>query len=142
MWKSDRKTRESAGKVDRIVGTESNPTKMTSGQVIINKKATKQNLQKLKAINEDGLGKKQTGKTTTDGTDGGLLKGPPHYDENGKPTGGIPVVVDNSRNIEVEGEEFVVNAEASKKHWQELSKINQSTGNGVPIGPPNGAGTP
>ena len=139
MWKSDRKTRESAGKVDRIVGTESSPAKMKNGQVIINKKATKQNLQKLKAINEDGLSKKQTGKTTTDGTDGGLLKGPPHYDENGKPTGGIPVVVDNSRNIEVEGEEFVVNAEASKKHWQELSKINQSTGNGVPIGPPNGA---
>ena len=139
MWKSDRKKRQSAGKVDRIVGTESNPTKMKSGQIIINKKATEENLDKLIEINEDGLDKKQTGKTTTDGTDGGLLKGKPHYDENGNPTGGIPVIVDGNRNIEVEGEEFVVNAEASKEHWQELSKINQSTGNGVAIGPPNGA---
>jgi len=139
MWKSDRKTRQSAGKVDKIVGTESNPTKMKSGQIIINKKATEENLDKLIQINEDGLDKSQTGKTTTDGTQGGLLKGKPHYDAKGNPTGGIPVVVDKSRNIEVEGEEFVVNAEASKKHWQELSKINQSAGNGVAIGPPNGA---
>jgi hypothetical protein len=139
MWKSDRKTRELAGKVDKIVGTESNPTKMKSGQTIINKKATKQNLKRLIEINEDGLDKSQTGKTTTDGTKGGKFVGPPHYDAQGNPTGGIPAVVDNSRNIEVEGEEFAVNAEASKKHWKELSKINQSAGNGVAIGPPSGA---
>ena len=76
------------------------------------------------------------GKTTTDATAGGLLKGKPHYDDAGNPTGGIPGVVDGQKPIETEGEEFVVNAEASKKHWKELSKINQQDGNGVPIGPP------
>lgn len=117
-----------------IVGSDKNPTKMESGQVIINKKATKKNLDKLIEINNDSS-KPVDEKVTTDGTNGGLLKGKPHYDENGKPLGGIPVVVDGVKNIEVEGEEFVVNKEASQKHWKELSKINQSAGNGVPINP-------
>jgi hypothetical protein len=117
-----------------IVGNESNPTKMESGQVIINKKATKQNLNKLIEINNDGLDSEKS-EVTTDGTDGGLLKGKPHYDKNGNPLGGIPVVVDGGKKIEVEGDEFVINKEASKKHWKELSRINQSAGNGVPINP-------
>jgi hypothetical protein len=117
-----------------IVGNEKTPTKMESGQVIINKKATKQNLNKLIEINNDGLDKEKS-KISTDGKDGGLLKGPAHYDKNGNSLGGIPVVVDGGKKIEVEGDEFVVNKEASQKHWKELSKINQSAGNGVPIKP-------
>lgn len=117
-----------------IVGNEKTPTKMESGQVIINKKATKQNLNKLIEINNDGLDKEKS-KISTDGKDGGLLKGPAHYDKNGNSLGGIPVVVDGSKKIEVEGDEFVVNKEASQKHWKELSRINQSAGNGVPIKP-------
>ena len=117
-----------------IVGTETAPTKMESGQVIINKKATKQNLDKLIEINNDGLNAEKS-KVSTDGTDGGILKGKPHYDSKGNSLGGIPVIVDGGKKIEVEGEEFVVNREASQKHWKELSKINQSAGNGVPINP-------
>lgn len=117
-----------------IVGTETAPTKMESGQVIINKKATKQNLNKLIEINNDGLDSEKS-KVSTDGTDGGILKGKPHYDSKGNSLGGIPVIVDGGKKIEVEGEEFVVNKEASQKHWKELSKINQSAGNGVPINP-------
>jgi hypothetical protein len=117
-----------------IVGNEKTPTKMEAGQVIINKKATKQNLNKLIDINNDGLNSPKE-KITTDGTDGGLLKGKPHYDKNGNSLGGIPVVVDGGKRIEVEGDEFVVNKEASQKHWKELSKINQSAGNGVAINP-------
>lgn len=117
-----------------IVGTETAPTKMESGQVIINKKATKQNLDKLIEINNDGLNAEKS-KVSTDGTDGGILKGKPHYDSKGNSLGGIPVIVDGGKKIEVEGEEFVVNKEASQKHWKELSKINQSAGNGVPINP-------
>jgi len=117
-----------------IVGTETAPTKMESGQVIINKKATKQNLNKLIEINNDGLDSEKS-KVSTDGTDGGILKGKPHYDKNGNSLGGIPVIVDGGKKIEVEGEEFVINKEASQKHWKELSKINQSAGNGVPINP-------
>ena len=117
-----------------IVGDEKTPTKMESGQVIINKKATKQNLNKLIDINNYGLDKEKS-KISTDGTDGGLLKGPAHYDKKGNSLGGIPVVVDGGKKIEVEGDEFVVNKEASQKHWKELSKINQSAGNGVPIKP-------
>lgn len=121
-------------KTPTIVGTETSPTKMESGQVIINKKATKQHLDKLIEINNDGLDAEKS-KVSTDGTDGGILKGKPHYDSNGKPLGGIPVIVDGAKKIEVEGDEFVVNKEASQKHWKELSKINQSAGNGVPINP-------
>lgn len=117
-----------------IIGNEKNPTKMESGQVIINKKATKKNLNKLININNDGLNSEKS-KVSTDGTDGGILKGKPHYDSKGKSLGGIPVIVDGGKKIEVEGEEFVVNKEASQKHWKELSKINQSAGNGVPINP-------
>ncbi len=121
-------------KTPTIVGNEKTPTKMESGQVIINKKATKENLNKLIEINNDGLDTEKS-KVSTDGTEGGILKGKPHYDKNGKSLGGIPVVVDGSKKIEVEGDEFVVNKEASQKHWKELSKINQSAGNGVPINP-------
>ncbi len=121
-------------KTSTIIGSEKTPTKMEAGQVIINKKATKKYLDKLIDINNDGLDNTST-KVSTDGTDGGILKGKPHYDKNGNPTGGIPVVVDGGKKIEVEGDEFVVNKEASQKHWKELSKINQSAGNGVPINP-------
>jgi hypothetical protein len=121
-------------KTPTIVGNEKTPTKMESGQVIINKKATKENLNKLIEINNDGLDTEKS-KVSTDGTEGGILKGKPHYDKNGKSLGGIPVVVDGAKKIEVEGDEFVVNKEASQKHWKELSKINQSAGNGVPINP-------
>lgn len=121
-------------KTSTIIGNEKTPTKMEAGQVIINKKATKKHLDKLIDINNDGLDNTST-KVSTDGTDGGILKGKPHYDKNGNPTGGIPVVVNGGKKIEVEGDEFVVNKEASQKHWKELSKINQSAGNGVPINP-------
>ena len=121
-------------KTPTIVGNEKTPTKMESGQVIINKKATKQNLNKLIKINNDGLDTEKS-KVSTDGTEGGILKGKPHYDKNGNSLGGIPVIVDGAKKIEVEGDEFVVNKEASQKHWKELSKINQSAGNGVPINP-------
>jgi hypothetical protein len=123
-------------KMNIIVGTENNPTDFTSGETIINKKSTKKNLDKLIEINNDVNPDVSNGKTTTDAEAGGLLKGKPHYDSNGNPTGGIPGIVDGQKPIETEGEEFVVNAEASKKHWKELSKINQQDGNGVPIGPP------
>ena len=51
--------------------------------------------------------------------------------------GGIPaIVVDTGQPIEVEGGEVIINKEASKKYWKELSAINQSAGGGVPIPPP------
>ena len=127
-WKHKPKTK-------LVVGTETNPTKLESGQVVINKKATKQNLDRLIEINNNGLDKPIKKEVTTDGTEGGLLKGKPHYDKNGNSLGGIPAVVDGAKNIETEGEEFLLNKEASQKHWKELSKINQSAGNGVPINP-------
>lgn len=123
-------------KTNLIIGSNDNPTKFKSGETIINKKSTKKNLKKLIEINNDVNPDVSNGKTTTDAEAGGLLKGKPHYDNNGNPTGGIPGVVDGQKPIETEGEEFVVNAEASKKHWKELSQINQQDGNGVPIGPP------
>ena len=123
-------------KTNLIIGSNDNPTKFKSGETIINKKSTKKNLKKLIEINNDVNPDVSNGKTTTDAKAGGLLKGKPHYDNNGNPTGGIPGVVDGQKPIETEGEEFVVNAEASKKHWKELSQINQQDGNGVPIGPP------
>lgn len=51
--------------------------------------------------------------------------------------GGIPaIVVDTGQEIEVEGGEAIINKEATKKYWKELSAINQSAGDGVPIPPP------
>lgn len=78
---------------------------------------------------------------TNNGKKGGLLKGKPHYDKNGKSLGGIKAVVTDAggKPVELEGGEVIINKEASKKHWKTLSKINQSAGNGVPIGPPEGA---
>ena len=77
---------------------------------------------------------------TNNGKDGGLLKGKPHYDNNGKALGGIKAVVTDTKQIvELEGGEVIINKEASKKHWKELSKINQSAGDGVPILPPDEA---
>lgn len=76
---------------------------------------------------------------TNDGTKGGWLVGKRHYDKNGKPLGGIKAVVTDAGNrpVELEGGEVIINREASKKHWKELSRINQSAGNGVAIGPPS-----
>jgi|688.fasta_scaffold15615_22 hypothetical protein len=75
---------------------------------------------------------------TNNGKKGGLLKGKPHYDKDGKSLGGIKaIVVDTNKPVELEGGEVIINKEASKKYWKELSKINQSAGNGVPILPPN-----
>jgi hypothetical protein len=77
---------------------------------------------------------------TNNGKKGGLLKGKPHYDKDGKPLGGIKAIVtDSDKPVELEGGEVIINKEASKKHWKELSRINQSAGNGVPIAPPDGA---
>lgn len=68
---------------------------------------------------------------TQDGKKGGLFVGKSHT------KGGIPaIVVDTGQPIEVEGGEVIINKEASKKYWKELSEINQSAGNGVPIPPP------
>lgn len=76
--------------------------------------------------------------TTNNGKKGGLLKGKRHYDKGGKPLGGIKAIVsDTGQMVELEGGEVIINREASKKHWKELSKINQSAGNGVPILPPD-----
>jgi DNA polymerase III sliding clamp (beta) subunit (PCNA family) len=72
-------------------------------------------------------------KETSDAKKGGLFVGKSH-DE-----GGIPAIVtDTGTPIEVEGGEAIINKEATAKHWKELSKINQSAGNGVPIPPPHG----
>ena len=68
---------------------------------------------------------------TSNGRKGGLFVGKSHA------KGGIPaIVVDTGQPIEVEGGEVIINKVASKKYWKELSKINQSAGNGVPIPPP------
>lgn len=73
---------------------------------------------------------------TNNGKKGGWLVGKRHYDKSGKPIGGIPAVVgDSKRPVELEGGEVIINREASRKYWRELSKINQSAGNGVPIKP-------
>jgi rubrerythrin len=69
---------------------------------------------------------------TSDGKKGGLFVGKSHA------KGGIPaIVVDTGQPIEVEGGEAIINKEATKKYWKELSEINQSAGNGNPIPPPN-----
>ena len=75
---------------------------------------------------------------TNNGKEGGLLKGKRHEDKNGKSLGGIKAIVtDTNQIVELEGGEVIINREASKKHWKELSKINQSAGGGVPILPPD-----
>lgn len=77
---------------------------------------------------------------TSNGKKGGNLKGKPHYDEKGKPVGGIQAVVTDGkkkRPVELEDGEAIINKEAVKEHWAELSRINQSAGNGVPIHNPN-----
>ena len=76
---------------------------------------------------------------TNNGKRGGLLKGKPHYDKDGNSLGGIKAVVTDAggKPVELEGGEVIINKEASKKHWKELSKINQSAGDGVPILPPS-----
>ena len=72
-------------------------------------------------------------KETSDAKKGGLFVGKSHKE------GGIPAVVtDTGTPIEVEGGEAIINKEATALHWEELSKINQSAGNGVPIPPPHG----
>lgn len=78
---------------------------------------------------------------TSNGKRGGLLEGKPHYDKDGNSLGGIKAVVTDAggKPVELEGGEVIINKEASKKYWKELSKINQSAGNGVPILPPDGA---
>lgn len=77
---------------------------------------------------------------TNNGKKGGWLVGKRHYDKNGKPLGGIKAIVTDvgGKPVELEGGEVIINREASKKHWKELSRINQSAGNGVAIGPPAG----
>ena len=75
---------------------------------------------------------------TNNGKKGGWLKGKPHYDKNGKPLGGIKAIVtDTGKEVELEGGEVIINKHASALHWKELSKINQSAGGGVAIGPPS-----
>jgi len=82
---------------------------------------------------------KISGKSTHSGTRGGNLAGNPHYTKSGKSAGGIKAVVTDAGNqpVELEGGEVIINKEASKRHWKELSRINQSAGNGVAIGPPS-----
>lgn len=78
---------------------------------------------------------------TNDGKKGGWLVGKRHYDKKGKSLGGIKAVVTDAggKPVELEGGEVIINREASKKYWKELSRINQSAGNGVPIEPPSDA---
>lgn len=73
-----------------------------------------------------------TYKNTSNAKRGGLFVGKSHKE------GGIPAIVtDTGQPIEVEGGEAIINKEATKKFWKELSEINQSAGNGVPIPPPS-----
>jgi hypothetical protein len=75
---------------------------------------------------------------THNGKDGGTLVGKAHYDKDGNALGGIKTIItDDNRPVEVEGGEVIINKHASKKHWRELSRINQSAGNGVPITEPH-----
>lgn len=75
---------------------------------------------------------------TNNGKKGGWLVGKRHYSKDGKPLGGIKAVVtDSGKMVELEGGEVIINREASKKHWKELSRINQSAGNGIAIEPPH-----
>ena len=53
---------------------------------------------------------------TNDGKKGGVLSGNPHS------KGGIKAVVtDDSRPVELEGGEVIINKHAAKKHWKQLS---------------------
>lgn len=45
-------------------------------------------------------------------------------------------IADDSAPVELEGGQVIINKQASKKHWQDLSKINQSAGDGVPLHEP------
>lgn len=80
----------------------------------------------------------KSSKVTTNGKRGGNLVGKPHNDKSGKSVGGVKAVVTDAggRPVELEGGEVIINKEASKKHWKELSRINQSAGNGVAIDKP------
>lgn len=80
-------------------------------------------------------------KQTNNGKKGGWLVGKRHYSKDGKTLGGIKAIVTDAggKPVELEGGEVIINREASKKHWKELSRINQSAGNGVAIAPPSGA---
>ncbi len=71
---------------------------------------------------------------TSNAKKGGLFVGDSHAE------GGIPAIVtDTGQPIEVEGGEAIINKKATALHWEELSKINQSAGGGVPIPPPDDA---
>lgn len=73
-------------------------------------------------------------KETSNAKKGGLFVGKSHAE------GGIPAIVtDTGQPIEVEGGEAIINKKATALHWEELSRINQSAGNGVPIPPPDEA---
>ncbi len=80
----------------------------------------------------------KSSKITTNGKRGGNLVGKPHKNKSGKSVGGVKAVVTDAgdRPVELEGGEVIINKEASKKHWKELSRINQSAGNGVAIDKP------
>jgi|GEM_PF-4056139 len=69
---------------------------------------------------------------------GGNLVGKPHKNKSGEDVGGIKAIVTDANNqpVELEGGEVIINKAASKKYWKELSKINQSAGNGVAINQP------
>jgi hypothetical protein len=75
---------------------------------------------------------------STNGKKGGNLVGKPHRNKSGEDVGGIKAVVTDANNqpVELEGGEVIINKAASKKYWKELSRINQSAGNGVPINKP------
>jgi len=69
--------------------------------------------------------KLKKGGTIQDIKSGTILSGPSHDD------GGIEVQVNGKPVVEAQGGEIVINAEASEQHCEQLSEINQSTGNGV-----------
>jgi hypothetical protein len=45
-------------------------------------------------------------------------------------------IADGNAPVELEGGQVIINKQASKKHWRDLSKINQSAGGGVPLHEP------
>tara|TARA_R110000764_G_scaffold542_8_gene2097 strand:- start:10578 stop:12209 length:1632 start_codon:yes stop_codon:yes gene_type:complete len=66
--------------------------------------------------------------TTHNAKRGGIFNGPSHS------KGGVKFkVVDTGQIAEAEGGEIIINKAASALHCEELSKINQSAGNGVAI---------
>ncbi len=79
-------------------------------------------------------------KQTSDGLQGGMLKGDPHS----APSGGIDAVVvtDNNKPVKLEGDEVIINKKSVKDpevktlrgtNKEILSQINTQDGNGVPI---------